>query len=111
MVLCKERDGKPIVRHPQRNRTLRPRGHWAALGLSANRMGAISFANHSSSGKGSGPISRGWATDRLGILQGDTAHYWGPLEGQLFLRFSLQSLIAASQESSRWCYRCAEGSA
>lgn len=61
----------------------------------------ISCADHSSSGKGSGSLSRGWATDLLEMLQAKTAHHWGLEAIQPALRLLLQSLIADSLESSR----------
>lgn len=64
-------------------------------------MGVISCADHSSSGKGSGSLSRGSATDLLDMLQANTAYHWGLQAIQPALRFSVQSLIADSLESSR----------
>jgi hypothetical protein len=82
--------------HSQVDRTPIP-----AQGLLADHMGVISAADHSSSGKGSGSLSRGWATDRLEMLQANTARNWGLQAIQHAMRFSLQSLIADSLESSR----------
>ena len=64
-------------------------------------MGVISCADHSSSGKGSGSLSRGLATDLLEMLQTNTARNWGLQAIQPAMRLSLQSLIADSLESSR----------
>ena len=111
MVLCEEQERKPEVRQPQCNGILRPRGPWEAQWPSADRMGAISCADHSSSSKGSGPLSWGWGHRSAGNSSGRHSSPRGTKEGQALLALVPQSLIAASQRSSRRCFSRATGTA
>ena len=61
MDALEERDGRSDFRQRQCNRILRQRGGWAAQGLSAVRMGVISWADQRCAGKGSGSLSRNLA--------------------------------------------------